>query len=262
MYEDTQALAPRLSVAELVPIFAQAERDVMAAFAMIERATQSLDRAFTLESTSGFSIGGYRHGRIDFAHPKEVLTELRRQAWRTLVERLELRRAMSIRAWEELDKQLRTEHEVPEVTAANVSAMADQYTSRLPEMLREAVEEIFNWLRPPGSRYKTNTEFEIRERVILSGVVSHQYGAGMRVSCYRQPHLTALENVFTALDGRGSVTKGHYSQLSEEIKKSDKGQTEYFGFRVFQNGNLHLKFLRLDLLDKFNQIAGGARLRP
>jgi hypothetical protein len=84
-----------------------------------------------------------------------------------------------------------------------------------------------------------------------------------RYQCEQQ--LTALENVFSSLDGKGSVSKGHISNLSEAIRKTARGQlgqTEYFAFRGYANGALHLEFLRDDLLLKFNAIAGGARLRP
>lgn len=40
------------------------------------------------------------------------------------------------------------------------------------------------------------------------------------------------------------------------------GETDLFAFRCCANGNLHLRFRRLDLLARFNQIAGGRRLRP
>jgi len=34
--------------------------------------------------------------------------------------------------------------------------------------IEEAVQEVFEYLRPRNSKYETNTEFEIGKRVILS----------------------------------------------------------------------------------------------
>lgn len=34
------------------------------------------------------------------------------------------------------------------------------------------------------------------------------------------------------------------------------GETEYFKFKCYKNGNLHLEFKRSDLVDTLNQIAG------
>lgn len=39
------------------------------------------------------------------------------------------------------------------------------------------------------------------------------------------------------------------------------GETEMFAFRCFRNGNLHLRFKRLDLLKRLNEIAGGQNFR-
>jgi hypothetical protein len=39
-----------------------------------------------------------------------------------------------------------------------------------------------------------------------------------------------------------------------------EGQTEYFRFRSFKNGNLHLWFLRGDLVKEMNSVAGGEKV--
>lgn len=255
------ALAPRLSLPDVVTIYERAERDIRDGLALIVRAKAQLDRAFG--SGIGVSIVD-RWQRLHPENPEDVMENVRRQCWRELVERLELRRFMSIKEWKKLEEQIK-DGTPPELTRENVTAMAHQYQQRMPQMLGEAVEEVFDWLRPPGSRYKTNTELEIGERVILGGVVEAGYGREpFRTNYYFEPQLSALENCFTALDGRGSITKGHYSELSSAIKSSPdgNGETQYFRFKCFKNRNLHLQFKRLDLLARFNAIAGGRRLRP
>jgi hypothetical protein len=73
-----------------------------------------------------------------------------------------------------------------------------------------------------------------------------------------------LENVFTALDGNGQIAKRYNSVLEDAICSAPGGvgETDYFNFKAHRNGNLHISFRRRDLLARFNQIAGGARLRP
>lgn len=262
-------LAGRLSIPELVAVYARAERDIRAGFQLVDRAHRALNDAFTLDSNHGISIQNHRE-QIHFDDPERNLKLVRQSIWRTLVERLELRRFMSIGAWKELEKQLDSTEDVPEITVATVSAMAEQFTSKLPEMLESAIEEVFNYLRPPGSRYKRNSEFEIPKRVALSYVIDQWYAKGeasklMHVVHSSEQHLAAIENVFTALAGQGQVSKNHYSELSGAIKQTllgELGETPYFRFRGYRNGSLHLEFVRLDLLKRFNEIAGGNRLRP
>jgi hypothetical protein len=52
--------------------------------------------------------------------------------------------------------------------------------------IEEAVQEVFEYLRPRNSRYKTNTEFEIGKRVILSWAVERKWDGGFHVNTDRQ----------------------------------------------------------------------------
>ena len=66
------------------------------------------------------------------------------------------------------------------------------------------------------------------------------------------------------LDGKG-VIETYQGPLMEAIGKTawgQLGQTDYFKFRSYRNRNLHLEFKRLDLLAKFNEIAGAGLLAP
>jgi len=257
-------LAGRLSVSELVSIYERSESEIATGCQMIARAVNALNDAFTLDSYRGICFGEWRR-QINFEKPVDEITELRRSIWKTLVERLELRRAMSIKAWEQLEEQLKKGEVLP-ITEANVAAMVKQFQDQLPSMIEAAIDEVFEWLRPHNSEYKTNSEFEVPAKVVLSGVVELPFhGPGMRVSHWAEQRLTALENVFSALAGLGNTSKRHYSELSDAIKvtpRGEFGETQFFRFRAFKNRNLHLEFRRLDLLEKLNRAAGGTRLRP
>ena len=121
--------------------------------------------------------------------------------------------------------------------------------------------QVFEYLPPCHSRYKTNTEFEIGKRVILFAF-ENKWGGGFRVDHYREQHIRAIDNVFHALDGNGTI-KTHRGPLIDAIEsvKDGTGETEYFRFKCFRNRNLYLEFKRLDLVAKLNAIAGGMRLR-
>lgn len=258
------SLAIRSTVRELVAAFASAEADVRAAFAMIVDAEARINAVFTLAGNRDIRIDASWYGyHDDFLDVDRAVERMRRDAWRVVVERLELRRMMSIARFGELEKQIK-DGEVPALTEENVHAFVNQHVSDLPTMIGEAVAEVFEWLRPHRSEYKTNTELEVGERVVLSYMVESDWCGGYRVSYGREQHVIALENVFSALDGKGSVAKTHFGRLGDAIResKTGRGETEYFEFKCWKNRNLHLRFKRLDLLDRFNRIAGGMRLRP
>jgi hypothetical protein len=262
-------LAGRMTPAELVAIYQQAERDVRQGFGLVAGAMESINAAFTLDKPSGIGIQRGSSEYVRFDNPDSHLKEVRRALWHTMVERLEVRRLMSVKAWAELNQQI-DKGEVPELTEEAIAAMVKQFSDAAPAMLEQAVAEVFDFLRPPHSDYKRNSEYEVPRRVALTWVIDTWHTKTFPSKClvprYQcEQQLTALENVFQSIDGRGSVSKGHISNLSEAIRKTARGalgQTEYFSFRGYNNGALHLEFLREDLLWKFNQIAGGARLRP
>ncbi len=265
----TDTLARRLSVSEAVAIFETAEADLRKAFALLANVEKTLSDTFSPHGDNQRWIyvrDRYSHRSMNFVEVDGALAELRRDVWQGLVNRLELRSMMSIRAWEKLEKQIK-EEEPPPIDRETVAQMAEGFRQQMPDMLKEAVEEVFDWLRPRNDRYKTNSQFEVPETVCLSGCVEQAFSGGVRPSHYYEQNLTALENVFGALDGRGQTTKGHYSELSQAIRNATSapvgwvGSTDLFSFKAFKNRSLHLKFLRPDLLAKLNALAGGMRLR-
>lgn len=260
-----EGLAVRNTIPVLVRIYQQAEADIRQGFALIKGAEDNLNQAFSEEGHESIRVQPkYSHSSLSFDRPEDSLEAIQRTIWRCLVDRLELRRFMSIKAWDDLVRQI-DEGPVMDVTEENLTAMAEQFKNKLPEMLEAAVQEVFDWLRPRRNTYKTNSQFEVGKRVILSHIIDAGWNDNWDVDYHYRQHLTALENVFSALDGKGQVTKDHQSQLEQAIRKLPRsvtvGETPYFRFKCYINRNLHLEFRRLDLLDRFNKTAGGKRLR-
>lgn len=245
-------------------VYEQAERDIRDAYAIVLRAEERLRIAF---KTTYINVSD-AYDRVRWENPEDSLENVRRRIWGALVEQLEIRRFMSISAAEKLDKQLR-EDKMPPLTIENVLAMAQGFRQNLDEMLKESVADVFRRLTPQSDwrRLKTNSKFEVGRKVIMSGMVEFGFGGWQVRYGGSEAELRALENVFTALNGKGSVTKQYYSAISTAIKAAPKaetceGETPYFKFRGYRNGNLHITFKRLDLLKRFNAIAGGRNLKP
>jgi hypothetical protein len=262
------ALVEHNTVEELVRVYEKAEADIRSGFALVVCAMASLNATVAAGKSDLYLRTRHdRQGIARFDDPDEHLVQLRRDVWRTLIERMQVRRAMSIAAWDKLQRQVNDE-DPPAITADNLHDMIAQFREDIPAMLKAAVDEVFDWLRPHGGRYKTNSEFEIGERVVLTGVVSRGFGRtwGTQYNS-RDQHLIALENVFYMVAGTPRPEGGYYSDIAAAIKTIPNDQpcvggTPMFEFRGFKNGNLHLKFRRPDLVAKLNAIAGGNRLKP
>ena len=253
---DFEAIAGRQTVAEFVHEYGQAEKNIRAGFALVKSGLEALGEGTSL----------YVNHYVDFEDVDEVATMLRRKAWSNIVDRLQMRRAMSVKAWEEFEKRMRT-GECPPMTVEIVEGMVRQYKQDLPAMLEASVVEIFEWLRPHDSEYKTNTEYEIGKRVVMNGIVRRSYSTWGISNWYRQ-ELIALENVFDLVAGKQPAervngrSKLETAICSIHLSGPCEGDTEHFRFRGFKKGTLHLEFLNPEHVARLNAIAGGARLKP
>jgi len=272
-------LANRATVTALVAAFQEAERDVRAAFKVIVAAEARVNLVFLGDGGNATHIritaNHSGHGE-NFERPDLAIKRMERKAWEAIVERLELKRMCAIERWKQVKQRLEKE-ELPAISVENVTAFVTQYADEAPAMIREAIGEVYDWLRPrgprergPGSpkhpdRYAANRVIEIPEKVILTRFVeaADKWGWNPRGGVSTQ-ELTALENIFLALDGRGTV-KGYYSALELAIREAGtkgEAETDLFRVRYYRNGNGHLWFKRADLLKRFNALAGGKNLRP
>ncbi|NUP13239.1 MAG: DUF4942 domain-containing protein [Polyangiaceae bacterium] len=253
-------MTERKPVDDLVRRYRESVRDVTRAFELLDASEERMQTSLR------------RNEKRTFDRPRlsDVLDQLKRSTWEEIAARLEVRRLLSMARAAELDKRLDS-GELPEPTLTTIADFGAFYQEQAGEMVRERVREVFDLLRPPGSRYKTNTEFEIGPRVVLSWMIEHgwshpfrvRYGSGYGASPRAQ--LLALETTFQMLDGRGTVAKTNNGLLVDAINgcgKDGRGATEYFAFRACKNGSLHLTMKRLDLLAKLNRIAGGKNLKP
>lgn len=253
----------------MVAAYQTAAAAVASGFKAMRAGFKGLNAALTYRN--GFELEIENTGRRIYLDDHALnghLDRLKRQTWEALIERLEIRQMLSVRRAQELDRQLRDD-DWPEITEETVLVFVQGIQGQLDGMLEEAVRETFNWLRPRGARYKTNSQEEIRKKVILSCVLDVsfiKYSSRVYVHEFTRKHLTALENVFRLLDGK-STTKFHESELVSNLNRLSgvcetwRTETEYFRARACQNGNLHLEFKRLDLLARLNEIGGGSALR-
>lgn len=255
---------------EIAKGFREATAAIVAACELIRREGDRLQTLFGVDSPYNrfcveFRYDGRDHGyRYRDGDEADVFAPLvlamKRNAWELLARRLGLRDLMSTTRRDQFDKQIR-EGEVPDITEDTITGVLLGLVGQANTFAAEAVREVFDFLRPSRTEYKTNNAFRVGRRVILTFMVTEGYGRprGFRVSYSREKWLIALDNVMHALDGRGFVRAGR-PPIIEAINATGpdgRAETEYFRARCFKNGNLHLEFKRLDLVKELNRVATG-----
>lgn len=186
-------------------------------------------------------------------------------AWRGLLDRLNLEYALSCNRMDEVRAQIE-KNDTPEFNEANVCAMIESLAAGLPEYFREACKEVCEWVRPWRDEYVTNRRNatnEIGAKIIKGGMVNN-WGYGFNLNYRCEDKLRCLDNVFSLLDGAG--VQRYPGDLVTTIKAAMQegeqiAETERFRCQWFKNGNMHIEFLRSDLLREFNSIAHGNIMR-
>lgn len=256
-------LTIRETLPALVACYKLAEEEVRQAYALLEAAENRLQTGFLDLGAHCFSTNPRDYCKVGSQAADLVMETIKTEAWRVLVERMELRRVLSVKRRKELDTQLQNGDKLPDITEENIVAMLQDNLASIDSYMKEAIHEVFDFLRASGSVLKTNSEFELGKRVILRHAVTPGYIKGTFQVAYRhEPELTALDNVFSVCDGKGTI-KTYRGPLCDGISecRDGVGVTEYFRFRCYRNGNLHIEFRRPDLVTRLNATAGGNRLK-
>ena len=204
-------------------------------------------------------ISGYQFGRAAENIVNSTVT-IKQYAWRNIADRLQVKAFMTVKRMEEFNKSIES-GDLPDVTLENIYNFYKDFSSSINVLMDETIKEAFEFLRPRNSRHKTNTEYEIKKRVILTAYGISSFYTGQ----YLDQKLTCIDNVFHLLDGKGTAKypDNLASQLQLAIREHRPVfETDYFKVKYYLGvGTIHIQFLRLDLLQKLNAQGGGARLK-
>lgn len=203
----------------------------------------------------------------DICRPDRLIAEsikaLKQEAWRNIADRLQVYVFMTEKRQREFRKHIE-DGNLPDITLENIQNFYETFSGNIKNFFNETLQEAFEILRPRQSHHKTNTEYEIGKKCILSCHGEILYSLPFAVS----DKLTCIDNVFHLLEGRG-VAK-HPETLSckinDALQKNRSGYpititTEYFKVKLFKkSGTIHIEFTRADLVKKLNAAAGGNRI--
>ena len=268
----TTDLAHRTTITAMVATYTLAESEIRQAYDLLEAAKNRLAVSFIPGSGARFDVNNESRPGVGKEAADRCVKGLKKDAWRCIVDRLEIRRILSIGRRAELDRQLSGEQRystdplppLPDVTEANIINMFQDGMAKAVDYANEAVLEVFDWLRPHRGRtgeLKTNEKWKLGKKVIIGWAVERGYGkCAFHIRSGAEPNFIALDNVMSMLDGKGPV-KGHQGELVAAIRDSvgGIGETAYFKFKSCKNGNIHIDFKRLDLVDKINKAGGSDR---
>lgn len=279
----TTALAPlnvsmseemiRSTLLARVEVFNRSLASVLAAVATIREQALNLHKVFVdnrgvpdlfVSGRSAFDVDIYFAGqqrplRYRDDVEKELTAHYCRQAWRSVLDEVQIWNVMGIADSRKLREQL-DRGELPAFTVENVLGTITGLGSQAKHFAAVAAKEVFDFLTPSRSGLKTNDSFRIGRRVIIRYAIELAHAGSFRVHHSKDDRLRAMDGIFHVLDGKGPMKEGR-GPLCEAINGCQgRGETAYFKFKCYKNLNLHIEFKRLDLVKELNFVAAGERV--
>lgn len=246
------------TAAEMVDAYIDACESIRKGYEIILASEEKLNRIFGQHNKyASFRLTPDRYYSKSKSIPEDMIDNIKRGIWYEIIKILELNKYVTEKKWKEINENIKN-NDIPEITVANIYDLIETFVQNQEEMFTDLVKEAFETLYLDinyayDENYVTNEKRlkGIGDKVILTNKVERSWlGSGkFEVHNYREQELTVVDKVFHILD-RKTLPDSYQSPLIDAINtsKSGSGETEYFIFRAYDNGNLHLKFKRLDLL--------------
>lgn len=139
-------------------------------------------------------------------------------------------------------------------TADNIYATMMTLTASAGDTFTSGLVEAFSCF---SKDHKTNDPFKVKPKAILSHIVNMTYGLSPIRYGRGRDILNDLDRCMHILDGKPwHGYGGLVDHVNEAEKKYNRTfcETPYFKAKWYGNGNIHLEFVRKDLLIKVNEI--------
>lgn len=174
-------------------------------------------------------------------------------AWTSLQRLSGLRNLMDEKATKDFREQL--EKQAPVFSIENITATYMQLSIDAPLIFERSVLNTFR--RFKNTHHKTNSSFRVNERAIFTNMIKGTGVYGGFGYYGQREEIQDLERVFYVLDQKKPPESSNGADIIVAALQRNEltADTPYFSVRMFPgNGNIHLKFKRLDLVDKVNAI--------
>lgn len=180
-----------------------------------------------------------------------VRCELNGSMWRRAFDLTGFKQLMDAQAVAEFEKSLSPKP--PEFTEANIRSTFIDLQLSAGEMFRRGVFNVFRYL---SDDYRTNASepFRIGRKVVMSWMVGPSFRRGLSIRYgHSSDKLNDLDRVFQTLDSKQFQPRTLESAMNAAFEQGEVFESDYYRAKAFKNGNIHLEFKRLDLLDKVNE---------
>ena len=233
-----------------------------------------LEEAFTIYRNN-FAETGYDSMPLPYSHHtdmdnarEDVIKKMRANAWLTILKAMGVQKIVTRDKWDDIyqalhkDKRMPDGTKIPDITTEEIMKIYLAFTQNANDLILESLKSVFDYLTPGTWRKDyVSDKASIGEKVILERVwtLSGDYSL---LSYHDKNKLMDVDRIFHFLDGNMAAfyDKSYNSELVDSLQYNSHGETKYFQWRSYRNGNLHLSFKRKDLVSELNRACSTNRL--
>lgn len=193
------------------------------------------------------------------------IDELKRKAWSSIIMKLGLERYMTSSVQKNFD-QFKSAQSSFDLTRDNIRQLILMLCSSGDQILKQAVVDVFDIFtayykenRCYVEGWKTNSGWKVNRKVILPNFVSVGYGANYTTNYHRWQEYSDIDRAMCYLAGKRYEDFNENKMLSLQtaiskiqIGDSSEHESEFFKFRCYKKGTLHIYFKDEALWGKFN----------
>lgn len=220
-----------------------------------DNAINTYQQAVNLINESKKTLGDYLYPcEYEIRNWKEdFIKKLDENLWRYAFRKTGLERYMDAKARQDFEQSLG--QKVPEFTVDNIRSIVLSAAQNADIMFARGIVNTFHRL---SDDHKTNTNepFAVNTKAIIKHVFSPSFCGGLSVSRYSVDMLSDIDRVVKVLDGQKFEAHDLECKINAVYKqtKNTVYEDNYYRIKGHKNGNAHIEFKRLDILDKINLI--------
>lgn len=143
----------------------------------------------------------------------------------------------------------------PPFTMENIRSTFLTLSQEADGMFVRGLVNVFRRLSK-DHRTNTNSPFKVNDRAILPYMVSVRFRGGLEVNYRSGERLNDLDRVFKVLAGVVHQPRALEHAINAVFVDGNRYEDDFYEIRGFRNGNMHLRFKRVDLLEKANRLIG------
>lgn len=200
----------------------------------------------------------------------DLLKAARTDYWRRTLDIEEVRNRLTEKKMSEFEHNLNERCHM-DFTESNIRQFVLNLIGSYEQTLTEAVLDLFDFCTRHGYRsgvlhekniwffngWKTNDSFAVGKRVVLP--IGHERAFrgwyGWQLDWDAEKKIRDIDTVMAYFSGMEKCVTLRDAMAAAFAKNENSGQSSYFKFTAHKKGTLHLTFLDLDILRRFNVVA-------